>query len=96
MTPKEQLVHYAKAKGIKLRESRSARAPICDPDLLAAVNDSYFRNCIVSLPYSRDYQLKLSWNADIWDPTDSILPDKSRMFSGVVQGKRYAIILEEI
>lgn len=92
-TPKEILIEYAKSKGIIIRHTPSARAPITDPDLLRAVDDSYFRNCIVTLPYSRDLQLKLSWNADCWNPADGILPDNSRMFCGVNKGKRYAIVL---
>ena len=93
LTPKELLYDFAKSKGIKLRHTPSARAYVTDPYLLTAIDDSYFRNCIVTLPFSRDIQLKLSWNADIWDPTASILPDRSRMFCGVNHGKRYAIIL---
>jgi len=96
-----QLKILAKERGWTIRETRSARISIFEPnspiqvEILEAINDSYFRNCVVSLPFSKELQLNLSWMADTWNECGSVLPNKSTAFSGNNVGKRWAIILEE-
>lgn len=101
MTPRDQLKLLAKSRGWTIRETRSARMLVSVPqnaiqkEILAAIDDSYFRNCVISLPFSKEMQLNLSWMADTWNDTGGLWPDKSVAFSGNNLGKRWAIILEE-
>lgn len=100
MTPRDHLKLLAKQRGLPIRETRSARRmlhTVLEPihaEILAAIDDSYYRNAVVSIPFSKEMQLNLSWMADTWNDTGRLLPDQSTMFSGNNLGKRWAIILE--
>lgn len=97
-TPLNQLKELAIRKHWKLRTIPGIRAFVHpdDEEILQAIDDSHYQQCIVHLPYDVLIQLHLSWYASTWNDTGSLLGEKAVAFAGRFHTKEWCIILGEI